>query len=199
MPTATGLVRCVFLVVVTTTDWFVDCARSHGLPNPGYDWCVKDAHHWCSFPKTVQQGETRLELLATSQSATRLEILESPRVQTLRDTTLLKPLVSPHGTTPLKPSARAWVLTSYYCEHIFLKGAKNQHPKFDREQGCRSGWHNATNFLGGIFPRSTGYKIEESILYQDNKSTMLLRKNVKIPAVQEWNTPMWYIISWMIV
>ena len=24
---------------------FVDCARSHGLPNSGYDWCVNDAHH----------------------------------------------------------------------------------------------------------------------------------------------------------
>ena len=120
MPTATGLVRCLFLVVDTTIDWFVDCDCSHGLPNPGYDWYVNDVYHWRSFPKTVQRGETRLELLATSQSATWLELLASPRVWTLRDTTPLKPLASPNGTTPLKPSARAWVLTSYYFGHIFL-------------------------------------------------------------------------------
>ena len=56
MPTATGLVRCILLVVVTTTDWFVYCASSHGLPNPGYDWCVNDAHHWRSFPKNCAVG-----------------------------------------------------------------------------------------------------------------------------------------------
>ena len=87
--------------------------------------------------KTLQRGETLLKLLATSQSATRLELLvstrvqtlwdttplkplASPRVQTLWDTTALKPLVSPHGTTLLKPSAWSWVLTSYYFGRIFL-------------------------------------------------------------------------------
>ena len=74
--------------------------------------------------KTVQRGETQLELFATSQSATRLELLASPRVRTIRDatllkplasprvqtlwdTTLLKPLASPYGTTPLMPPNRA--------------------------------------------------------------------------------------------
>ena len=61
--------------------------------------------------KTVQREETRLKLWATSQSATWLELLTIPRVQTLRDTTPPTPLVSPHGTTPLNPSARSWVLT----------------------------------------------------------------------------------------
>ena len=64
--------------------------------------------------KTVQQGETRLELLATSQGTIRLELLASPRVWTLRGMTPFKPLTSPHGKTPLKTSARSWVLTSYY-------------------------------------------------------------------------------------
>ena len=58
--------------------------------------------------KTVQRGETRLEpFLVTSQSVTGLELLASPIVQTLRDTTPLKTIASPHGTTPIKPSARA--------------------------------------------------------------------------------------------
>ena len=70
--------------------------------------------------KTVQQEETRLKLLAPSQSVTRLNILASPRVRNLQDTTPLKPLASPHGTTPLKPSARDWVLPIYYFGHIFL-------------------------------------------------------------------------------
>ena len=64
--------------------------------------------------KNVQQGETQLELLATSQGTTWLELLVSPRVRTLRGMTPLNPLASSHGTTLFKPSARAWVLTSYY-------------------------------------------------------------------------------------
>ena len=64
--------------------------------------------------KNVQQGKTRLELLAISQGTTRLNLLASPKVQNLRGTTPINPLASRHGTTPLKPSARAWVLTSYY-------------------------------------------------------------------------------------
>ena len=57
--------------------------------------------------KNVHRGETQLKILATSHSATRLKLLASPRVLTLRDTTPLKPLASPHGTTLLKPSVRA--------------------------------------------------------------------------------------------
>ena len=61
--------------------------------------------------KTVQRGETQLKLLAASQgmtwlellatfpNATQLKLLASPRVRTLWDTTPLKPLASPHGTT----------------------------------------------------------------------------------------------------
>ena len=53
--------------------------------------------------KTVQRREAWLDLLASPQGTTWLELLASPRVQTLRGTTPLKPLVSPHGTTLLKP------------------------------------------------------------------------------------------------
>ena len=57
--------------------------------------------------------------------------------------------------------------------------AKYQHPKFDREQGCRN-WITACHkFCGKIFPRSTGYKIEDIIIYQDNKSTMLFEEKRK--------------------
>ena len=56
--------------------------------------------------KTMQRGETRLEIFATSQSATRLELLASPRVRILWDTTPLEPLAILHSTTPLNPSAR---------------------------------------------------------------------------------------------
>ena len=51
--------------------------------------------------KIVQQGETRLELLASSQGTTQLELLASSRVRTLRGATTIKPLASPHGTTTL--------------------------------------------------------------------------------------------------
>ena len=125
MAIATSSVPCIFLVVVTTTDWFVDCARSHGLPNPGYDWCISNAHHWYSFPKIVQRVETQLEPLATSLSATRPKLLAIPRVRNLRDMNPLNPLESPHGTTPLKLSMRDWVLTSYYFGHIFLQMRSN--------------------------------------------------------------------------
>ena len=70
--------------------------------------------------KNVQQGETQLELLATSQGTTRLELLASHRVRNLQGTTPLKTLAIPHGTTPLNPSAGAWVLMGYYFGHIFL-------------------------------------------------------------------------------
>ena len=114
MPTATVLVRCVFLVVVTTTDWFCRL-YSHGLPNPGYDWCVNNAHHWRSFTKTVQRGETWHKPFSDFPKCNwiRLELLASPMVQTLRDTNPHNPLASPNGTTPIKPSVRAWLLTSY--------------------------------------------------------------------------------------
>ena len=59
------------------------------------------------YKKNVQWGEARLEPLATSQNATRLEFLASPMLQTLQDTTSLKPLASPHGTNLIKPSVWA--------------------------------------------------------------------------------------------
>ena len=43
MPTATGSVRCVFLVVVSLLIGFFRLC-SHGLPNHGYNWCVNKTH-----------------------------------------------------------------------------------------------------------------------------------------------------------
>ena len=108
MPTATGLVRCVFLVVVTTTDLF---CRLCSFPWDTKPWVrvVRQRRTPLTFlPKKLCSGE-RIDSssLVTSHSATRLELLASPMVQTLRDTTPLKPLSSHHGTTPIKPSARA--------------------------------------------------------------------------------------------
>ena len=57
----------------------------------------KGAHNRADVPsqKTVQRGETRLKLLATSHGTTQLELLASPRVRTLRGMPPLKPLAYP--------------------------------------------------------------------------------------------------------
>ena len=94
MLTATGLVRCVFLVVVSLLIYFVDCVPM-GYQTLGMVGASTRRTPLTSFTKTVQRGETPLKPLA------------SPMVQALRGTTPHKPLASPHGTTPIKPSTRA--------------------------------------------------------------------------------------------
>ena len=108
MPTATGFVRCVFLVVVSLLIDFVDYIPM-GYQTLGTTGVSTRSTPLTSFTKTVQRGETRLEPFSDFPKCDwdRLELLVSPMVQTLRDTTLHKPLASPHGTTPIKPSARA--------------------------------------------------------------------------------------------
>ena len=107
MPTATSSVRCVFLVVVSLLIDFVDCVRM-GYQTLGTIGASTRGTPLTSFTKTVQRGETRLEPFSDFSKCdwSRLELLASPMLQTLRDTTPHKPLVSPHGTTPIKPSAR---------------------------------------------------------------------------------------------
>ena len=56
-------------------------------------------------------SEERLDLTPFSEFPecdwTQLELLASPMVQNLRDTTPHNPLAIPHGTAPIKPSERA--------------------------------------------------------------------------------------------
>ena len=108
IPTATGSVRCVFLVVVSLLLNFVDCVPM-GYQTLGTIGASTRRTPLTSFTKTVQQGETRLEPFSDFPKCNwaRLELLASPMVQNLRDTTPHKPLASPHGTTLIKPSARA--------------------------------------------------------------------------------------------
>ena len=121
MPTANGSFRCVFLVVVSLLIDSVYCVPM------GYKTlstiCASTRHTpLTSFTKTVQRGETRLEPFSDFPKCDGawLKLLASPMVQNLRDMTLHKPLASTHGMTPIKPSVRAWILTSYWFGHIFL-------------------------------------------------------------------------------
>ena len=108
MITATGWVRCVFLVVVSLLIDFVDRVPM-GYQTLDTIGASTRRTPLTSFTKTVQQG--RLDSSPFSNFPkydwTRLELLANPMVQTLRDTTPHKPLASLNGTTPIKPSARA--------------------------------------------------------------------------------------------
>ena len=108
MITATGWVRCVFLVVVSLLIDFVDCFPM-GYQTLGTIGASTRRTPLTLLHKNCAEGEARLELFSDFPKCnwTRLELLASPMVQTLRYTTPHKPLVSLHGTTPIKPSARA--------------------------------------------------------------------------------------------
>ena len=71
-------------------------------------------HTTDALHKNRAAGETRLEPFGDLPKCewVQLKLLASPMVQTLWYTTPHKTLASPQGTTPIKPSARDWLLTS---------------------------------------------------------------------------------------
>ena len=108
MTTATGSVHYVFLVVVSLLIDFLDCVPV------GYQTLRTIGASTRRTPltflhKNCVAGETRLDPFSDFPKCDwdQLKLLASPMVQTLRDRTPCKPLSSPHGTTPIKPSARA--------------------------------------------------------------------------------------------
>ena len=72
MPTATGSVRCVLLVVVSLLIDFSDCVPM-GYQTLGTIGASTRLTPLTSFTKTVQQGRLNTIPLVTSQSATGLE------------------------------------------------------------------------------------------------------------------------------
>ena len=108
MPTATGSVRCVLLVVVSLLIDFLDCVPM-GYQTLGTIGASTRCTALKFFTKTVQRGETRLEPFGDLPKCdwVQLELLASLMVQTLWYTTPHKTLAIPHGTTPIKHSARA--------------------------------------------------------------------------------------------